>query len=121
MHPRLFAIAGPLTDSIFPLPAGDATLGREPSNALAVVDPSISQKHFRLRQEDGRFHLLNLESSHATLVNGKSVKEQCLHHGDEIAAGDSVFVFLLDDESDDRESEEETSPSARVEFEEGHP
>ena len=62
MHPRLFAIAGPLTDSIFPLPEGDVTLGREPSNGLAVIDPSISQKQFRLRQEDGRFHLLALES-----------------------------------------------------------
>ncbi len=124
MHPRLFAIAGPLTDSIFPLPSGDATLGREPSNALAVVDPAISQKHFRLRQEDGRFHLLDLESGHATRVNGKSVKEQWLHHGDEIAAGDSVFVFLLDDEADDEaddELEQETPPPARVEFEEGHP
>jgi Nif-specific regulatory protein len=120
MHPRLFAIAGPLTDSIFPLPASDATLGREPSNALAVVDPSISQKHFRLRQEDGRFHLLDLASGHATRVNGKSVKEQWLHHGDEIAAGDSVFVFLIDDEADD-EPEQETPPPARVEFEEGHP
>src|SRR5580658_5540719 len=117
---RLFAIAGPLTDSIFPLPADDATLGREPSNALAVVDPSISQKHFRLRQEDGRFHLLDLESGHATRVNGKPVKEQWLHHGDEIAAGDSVFVFLVDDEADD-EPEQETPPPARVEFEEGHP
>ncbi|MGA9979883.1 MAG: sigma 54-interacting transcriptional regulator [Candidatus Sulfotelmatobacter sp.] len=120
MHPRLFAIAGPLTDSIFPLPMGGATLGREPSNALAVVDPTISQKHFRLRQQDGRFHLLDLESGHATRVNGKAVKEQWLHHGDEIAAGDSVFVFLMEDESDD-EPEEETPPPARVEFEEGHP
>jgi transcriptional regulator with GAF, ATPase, and Fis domain len=120
MHPRLFAIAGPLTDSIFPLPEGDVTLGSEPSNALAVVDPSISQKHFRLRPEDGRFHLLDLESGHATRVNGKSVKEQWLHHGDEIAAGDSVFVFLLEDEADD-EPEPETPPPARVEFEEGHP
>jgi Nif-specific regulatory protein len=124
MHPRLFAIAGPLTDSIFPLPAGDATLGCEPSNALAVADPSISQKHFRMRQEDGRFHLLDLESGHATQVNGKSVKEQWLHHGDEIAAGDSVFVFLVDDEADDEaddETERESPPPARVEFEEGHP
>src|ERR1700683_930448 len=123
MHPRLFAIAGPLIDSIFPLPAGDATLGREPSSALAVVHPSISQKHFRLRQEDGRFHLLDLQSGHATRVNGKSVKEQWLHHGDEIAAGDSVFVFLLEEEADeaDDEPEQETPPPARVEFEEGHP
>jgi transcriptional regulator with GAF, ATPase, and Fis domain len=128
MYPRLFAIAGPLTDSIFPLPGCDATLGREPSNALAVVDPSISQKHFRLRHEDGRFHLLDLESGYSTLVNGKPVKEQWLHHGDEITAGDSVFVLLLDDDTDDdaeddrhNETEQQTSPPARVEFEEGHP
>jgi transcriptional regulator with GAF, ATPase, and Fis domain len=125
MYPRLFAITGPLTDSIFPLPGGDAILGREPSNALPVIDPSISQKHFRLRQEDGRFHLLDLESGCGTLVNGKPVKEQWLHHGDEITAGDSVFVLLLEDDAeqdgDDNEPEQETAPPARVEFEEGHP
>jgi transcriptional regulator with GAF, ATPase, and Fis domain len=125
MYPRLFAITGPLTDSIFPLPVGDAILGREPSNALAVIDPSISQKHFRLRQEDGRFHLLDLESGYGTLVNGKPVKEQWLHPGDEITAGDSVFVLLLEDDAeedgDDNEPEPETAPPARVEFEEGHP
>jgi transcriptional regulator with GAF, ATPase, and Fis domain len=125
MYPRLFAITGPLTDSIFPLPGGDAILGREPSNALAVIDPSISQKHFRLRQEDGRFHLLDLDSGYGTLVNGKPVKEQWLHHGDEITAGDSVFILLLEDDAeedgDDNEPEQETAPPARVEFEEGHP
>ena len=125
MYPRLFAITGPLTGSIFPLPGGDAILGREPSNALAVIDPSISQKHFRLRQEDGRFHLLDLESGCGTRVNGKPVKEQWLRHGDEITAGDSVFVLLLEDDAeldgDDNEPEQETAPPARVEFEEGHP
>src|SRR3984885_223227 len=125
MYPRLFALTGPLPDSIFPLPGGDAILGRDPSNALPVIDPSISQKHFRLRQEDGRFHLLDLESGCGTLVNGKPVKEQWLHHGDEITAGDSVFVLLLEDDAeqdgDDNEPEQETAPPARVEFEEGHP
>ncbi|HLW86474.1 MAG TPA: sigma 54-interacting transcriptional regulator [Candidatus Sulfotelmatobacter sp.] len=98
MQPRLFAISGPLKDSTLPLPEGDALLRPESSNALAVIDASIFRKSCRLRQVEGRFQILDLECRSGTTVNGKSVKEEWLHHGDEIAVGDSVFVFLLEDE-----------------------
>ena len=38
MHPRLLVIAGPAKDSTIPLPDGDATLGRDPTNVVAVAD-----------------------------------------------------------------------------------
>jgi transcriptional regulator with GAF, ATPase, and Fis domain len=44
------------------------------------------------------------------LVNGEAVQEHWLKHGDEIAAGDSSFLFLLEDE------EVEAGPG-QVEFE----
>ncbi len=104
--------AGPLRDSTIPLPEGESTLGRDPTNAVAVVDPSVSRKHCLLRQgEDGRFQVKDLDSRNGTLVNGLAVKEQWLHHGDEIATGDSVFLFLLED--DDRVR------ASRVEFDDG--
>jgi transcriptional regulator with GAF, ATPase, and Fis domain len=115
LPPRLLAIAGPLKDSTIPLPEGDATLGRDPANAVAVVDASVSRKHCLLRrQEDGRYQIKDLDSRNGTLVNGLAVKEQWLHHGDEIATGDSAFVFLLEDE-------EAALPSGRVEFDETSP
>ena len=54
----------------------------------------------------------DLDSRNGTLVNGTGVEEQWLQHGDEIATGDSSFLFLLEDE--------EAAPAAgRVEFEDG--
>jgi len=115
LHPRLLAIAGPLKDSTIPLPEGEATVGRDPANAVAVIDPSVSRKHCLLRrEEDGRFQIKDLDSRNGTLVNGVAVKEQWLRHGDEIATGDSVFLFLL--EEDDR-----AVPASRVEFDESTP
>ena len=114
MRPRLLVIAGPSKDSTIPLPEGEATIGRDPTSAVAVIDPSVSRKHCVLRREDDRFQIRDLESRNGTLVNGVAVKEQWLRHGDEIATGDSVFLFLL--EEDDR-----ANPPSRVEFDESRP
>lgn len=110
MRPRLLVLSGPLKDSTIPLPEGEITIGREASNGIAVVDPSVSRKHCLLSTQDGRFRVRDLDSRNGTLVNGAGVEEQWLQHGDEIAAGDSSFLFLLE--------EEELTPAAgRVEFE----
>jgi Nif-specific regulatory protein len=52
----------------------------------------------------------DLESRNGTLVNGTAVEEQWLQQGDEISAGDSSFVFLLEDD-------EPVQAAGRVEFE----
>jgi Nif-specific regulatory protein len=103
-------IAGPSKDSTIPLPDGEATVGRDPANAVSVADASVSRKHCVLRrEEDGRFQIKDLDSRNGTLINGRAVKEQWLRHGDEIATGDSVFVFLVEDQ-------EQAVPASRVEF-----
>jgi len=114
LRPRLLVIAGPSKDSVIPLPEGEATIGRDPTSAVAVVDPSVSRKHCVLRREDSRFQIKDLDSRNGTLVNGVAIKDHWLRHGDEIATGDSVFLFLL-------EEDERATPSSRVEFEESHP
>ncbi len=115
MRPRLLVIAGPAKDSTIPLPDGEATLGRDPTNAVAMADASVSRRHCLLRrEEDGRFQIRDLDSRNGTLVNGLVVKEQWLRHGDEIATGDSVFLFLLEDV-------DQAVPASRVEFDDSHP
>ena len=108
MRPRLFVLSGPLKDSTIPLPEGEVTIGREASNKVAVIDPSVSRRHCALRGEKGKFQVRDLDSRNGTLVNGTVVKEQWLRHGDEIAAGDSSFLFLLEDE--------DVAAPGRVEF-----
>jgi transcriptional regulator with GAF, ATPase, and Fis domain len=115
LRPRLLVIAGPAKDSTIPLPDGEATLGRDPTNAVPVPDASVSRKHCLLRRdEDDRFQIKDLDSRNGTLVNGLAVKEQWLRHGDEIATGDSVFLFLLEDD-------DQAVPPSRVEFDDSQP
>jgi transcriptional regulator with GAF, ATPase, and Fis domain len=115
LRPRLLVIAGPAKDSTIPLPDGEATLGRDPANAVAVPDASVSRKHCLLRRdEDNRFQIKDLDSRNGTLINGLAIKEQWLRHGDEIATGDSVFLFFLEDE-------DQAVPPSRVEFDDSRP
>jgi transcriptional regulator with GAF, ATPase, and Fis domain len=115
LRPRLLVIAGPSKDSTILLPDGEATLGRDPTNAVPVPDASVSRKHCLLRRnEDDRFQIKDLDSRNGTLVNGLAIKEQWLRHGDEIATGDSMFLFLLEDE-------ERAAPLSRVEFDDSRP
>jgi transcriptional regulator with GAF, ATPase, and Fis domain len=97
LHPRLLALSGPLKDSMIAVGEGEVTLGRESTNGIPVVDPSVSRKHCILRGQDGRFWVRDLGSRNGTLVNGEAVQNQELKHGDEIAVGDSSFLFLVDE------------------------
>jgi Nif-specific regulatory protein len=107
--------AGPSKDQTIPLPEGEATIGRDPANVVAIIDPSVSRKHCLLRrEEDGRFLIRDLDSRNGTLVNGAPVKEQWLRHGDEIATGDSLFLFLVEEES-------RPGSKSRVVFDDTHP
>jgi transcriptional regulator with GAF, ATPase, and Fis domain len=111
LRPRLLALSGPLKDSTIALSAGEITIGREASNGIAITDPSVSRKHCLLSGQDGKFHVRDLASRNGTLVNGAAIEERRLEHGDEIATGDSSFLFLVEDE--------ELAPAVgRVEFEE---
>jgi Nif-specific regulatory protein len=99
VSPRLLALAGPLKDSALQLADGETTLGREPTNSVVVIDPSVSRHHCRLRREsDGRFQITDMGSRNGTVVNGSRISEQWLQHGDQISIGDSVFLFQLEDE-----------------------
>jgi len=107
--------AGPSKDQTIPLPEGEATIGRDPANVVAIIDPSVSRKHCLLRrEEDGRFLIRDLDSRNGTLVNGITVKEQWLRHGDEIATGDSLFLFLVEEEN-------RSGSKSRVVFDDTHP
>ena len=115
MRPRLLVTAGPSKDQTIPLPEREATIGRDPANVVAIIDPSVSRKHCLLRrEEDGRFLVRDLDSRNGTLVNGVTVKEQWLRHGDEIATGDSSFLFLIEEEN-------RPGSKSRVVFEDTHP
>ena len=125
MNPRLIVISGILKGTIFALSDRATAIGRDASNSLCLNDPSVSRNHCLIRfqslepqdtggnsilkdgdlpnETDGpnqgqpSFTLVDLESFNGTFVNGLPIKEQVLHHGDQIAVGDVVVLFLLDE------------------------
>ena len=100
MNPRLVAVSGPLKDSIFALPAAhELSLGRDASNGLPISDPSVSRRHCLILRDADRFRIQDLESRNGTLVNGQPIKEHWLRHLDEVSIGDSVFLFVTEEDA----------------------
>src|ERR1700723_1116278 len=85
-------------------------IGRDPSNLLSISDPSLSRRHCALSRDDAGYKIRDLDSRNGTSVNGVSVKEARLRHGDQISVGDSIFLLLLNDET-------EEPAAGRVEYE----
>jgi transcriptional regulator with GAF, ATPase, and Fis domain len=98
VNPRLAAISGPLRDSLFPLEEGALSIGRETSNFLSIDEAVISLQHCVITFQEGHCTIRDLDSLTGTFVNGLPVLERALAHGDQIAVGSSVFVFLCEEE-----------------------
>jgi Nif-specific regulatory protein len=94
MEPRLIAITGPLKGTTIPLADTETTIGREPTNPVALNDPLVSRKHCAICRADGKLQMRDLESLNGTLVNGVPTRQKALEHGDRIKIGGSQFVYL---------------------------
>ena len=92
---KLLVVSGPLRRSEFPL-SGQVGIGRETGNAIRLEDPAVSPLHCRIAVTNGRTILEDLGSHSGTFVNGIPVKQRDLRPGDEVAIGNSVFVFEIE-------------------------
>ena len=99
MNPRLVAHSGPWKGRTISLTEQEVVIGRESSAGLCLADLSVSRYHCRIRSEEGRFQIVDLESLNGTFVNGLPVSARLLEHGDQIRIGDSCFSFALHDEA----------------------
>ncbi|HKS29432.1 MAG TPA: sigma 54-interacting transcriptional regulator [Pyrinomonadaceae bacterium] len=95
MKPRLISISGSLEGTTFALTGEEVSIGRDASNQLCINDHSVSRQHCLIRKEAGLFKIIDLESFNGTFVNGVPVGEQPLAHGDQVALGRALFLFLL--------------------------
>src|SRR5258706_2994428 len=108
MNPLLRVIAGPLKDKVIDLPAGEISIGRVGTNQVAISDPALSRRHCLIVQDDGHFKIEALQSRTGTLVTGAAIPEHWLRHGDRMGVGDSLLLFLTQEESPE--------PAGSVEF-----
>src|SRR5881394_2662825 len=103
MTPRLIVISGSLKGATFELDENEISVGRDAGNCICLNDASVSRRHCLIKQatlpddEVGQFIITDLDSFNGTFVNSLPIKSQVLTHGDQIALGDVVLLFLLDD------------------------
>ena len=109
MNPRVSGISGPFQGTTYSLASGELSIGRDPSNHLWISDPALSRQHCLLTRKGDRFFIRDLGSRNGTIVNGMTVDELQLQHGDQISIGTSVLKFLL-------AGGEENLKRSRVEF-----
>ena len=69
------------------------TVGRSKSCDITVNDTSISRLHFRVENRNGRYFLVDNNSSNGTFLNRRKVTESILKDGDQIITGRVHFVF----------------------------
>jgi two-component system, NtrC family, response regulator HydG len=105
MNPKLIILTGSKKGMIFALGEEEVVLGREASCFVRIIDVSVSRRHCLIRKIAGQFQLHDLDSFNGTFVNGVPVKEQVLEHGDQIAVGDVLLLFLARDEGTEGELE----------------
>jgi transcriptional regulator with GAF, ATPase, and Fis domain len=112
MNPRLIAVSGLSKGTIFLLSTNEVSIGRETSNTIHFNEPSVSRRHCLISCSSDQtepaavhagFTIVDLESYNGTFVNGVPVREQELKHGDQIAVGDVVLLFLLHETEVDAE------------------
>jgi two-component system, NtrC family, response regulator AtoC len=84
-----------LSTRVFQLPAnGQVVVGRGGDAAVQLQDSSVSRRHARITQVDGRAQLVDLDSQNGTLVNRERViKPRPLVSGDTIAVGAVTIVY----------------------------
>src|SRR6516165_4982864 len=98
VNSRLVGVSGPLKGSRFALGEDGVAVGRDTTNQLSVSDPALSRRQCIIIPSDGGYIIRDLKSRNGTIVNGVPVEERRLEPGDQILIGNSVMVFLQDDQ-----------------------
>ena len=92
--PFLRIVAPNVENGCYQLSAGVATLGRESSNQIQLLDSEISRQHAEIRSDDGiHFQIADLQSSNGTFVNGTPISEHKLEPGDRLNLGNTTLIF----------------------------
>ena len=111
MNPRLIVLAGPSKGKSFGLTEEELSIGRDASNSLSLNDALTSRQHTLIRTAGRDVTILDLNSRNGTFVNAVPVRERKLEPGDRIQIGDSLLLFVLEDD-------DEANPAGHVRFDE---
>lgn len=99
MSAELIVVNGPQAGARFDLSKGDIVIGRAPDLKLVLPEPEVGWRHCQIRQQTGRFSIIDLRSSAGTYINGIRSSERWLEDRDQIGIGKTILMFRFGDAS----------------------
>lgn len=100
----LFVIQGRDQGRRFDLAAAAQTVGRDASNPIQLHDHEASRRHAELQGEQGKFEIVDLQSSNGTWINGKKVERATLRTGDRVQIGKTLLLYTGGSDEEDSQS-----------------
>jgi signal transduction histidine kinase len=90
----LTVMQGPDRGRRFELPDHEPQMIGRSSEALPLLDQTISRRHAELTPDNGQWYLRDLGSANGTFVNGVRITgRHALKNGDQLRAGTTLLVF----------------------------
>ncbi|HEY1949871.1 MAG TPA: sigma 54-interacting transcriptional regulator [Bryobacteraceae bacterium] len=93
MSAELIVINGPLAGARHTLGQGEILIGRAPNSKLVLSEPEVGWRHCQIRQQGGRFLVIDLRTAIGTYVNGMRSAERWLEDRDQIGIGKTILMF----------------------------
>ncbi len=98
--PRLVAMTAPIRGKVFALESDENvkcwSIGRDDSADICLRDKAVSREHAWVTKLEAFYQLRVNESAGDILVNGETITEVELTHGDRLQFGAMEIVFRLD-------------------------
>lgn len=85
------------------------SVGRARDNDIVIENLSVSRNHARIRREDNRYFLTDMNSANGTLVNGVRITKTELLDNDEVVVGKHSMIFL--EQASEQASESSPQPT----------
>ncbi len=96
--PYLFVRNGPAAGALHPISGGAVTLGRGTAADLMLPDAAVSRMHAAIRVDGHTVVVEDLDSSNGTRVNGATVSQARLAHGDVIEVGATELEVRVEED-----------------------
>lgn len=80
----------------FALHEGQSILGRSHDVEIRVDAADVSRRHLRIEREGQSIHIVDLDSTNGTRVNGESVTTARLRNGDEVLVGTQALRLVIE-------------------------
>lgn len=100
-HATLLVIQGVDQGARFEVDGETVGIGRGVDNKIRILDTEVSRRHAVFKFADGRYTVVDRNSSNGTFVDGNPIRRQVLKGGDHIQLGRTAILFEMEPDEDE--------------------